>query len=75
MAVAVTNDLIKTLASANGLNFPEERLDRIRKQYESFLQQLARIDAFILAREAEPETIFTLATEEPVADSTRDSKR
>jgi hypothetical protein len=60
MAISVTNDLIRDLALANGLHFPEERLDRIRKQYEIFLQALERIDTFNLAREAEPETVFSL---------------
>ena len=60
MAISVTNDFIKMLALANGLNIPDERLERVRKQYEGYLQQLERINALELDREAEPATASTL---------------
>jgi hypothetical protein len=59
-ASGVTKELIKALASANGVDLPEERLDAVLQQYVTFLQTLARLDTLPLAREAEPEHIFTL---------------
>ncbi len=74
MAVTVTNDIIRALAVANGLRIPEERLERVRKQYEMYLEQLQRLDAFELDRGAEPAVVFTLATLE-AADSAPERER
>lgn len=69
----ITKETIKTLAVANGLNIPDERLERVLKQYQSFQQALGRVDAFPLPMEAEPQTIFTL-TPEAQTDSARGKK-
>lgn len=50
----LTNEFIRTLAAANGITIPEERLDLVRRQYEGFLRNLAELDTLPLAREAEP---------------------
>ena len=50
----LTNELIRTLAAANGITIPDERLELVRRQYESFLRALAEIDTLRLGREAEP---------------------
>jgi len=57
----ITKDTIKALAIANGLDIPDARLDRVLKQYRSFMEALARVDAFKLPMEAEPQITFTLA--------------
>ena len=75
MAVTVSNEMIKLLALANGLNLPDSRLDSVRRQYESYLQQLERLDAFELDRGAEPATTFTLAREESVSETLPPTKR
>jgi hypothetical protein len=63
----MTRDTIRTLAAANGLTIPEERLDLVLEQYQSFLRTLAQIDTLDLPRETEPATTFGL----PGPDSTR----
>ena len=58
--VGVTKELIRALALANGVNLPEERLDAVLRQYQSYLRTLAQMDSLPLTREAEPEIIFSL---------------
>jgi len=60
MANEVTKDTIKTLAQANGLPLPDERLERVLHQYQNFMRLIGRLDAYELKMEEEPETIFTL---------------
>lgn len=50
----LTNESIRTLAAANGLTIPEQRLDLVRRQYEGFLRTLAELNTLPLPREAEP---------------------
>ena len=60
----VTTELIRSLALANGLNIPEDRLEIVLEQYKAFLESVARLNAFPLDREAEPATTFSLAQED-----------
>jgi Asp-tRNA(Asn)/Glu-tRNA(Gln) amidotransferase C subunit len=53
-----TKELIRTLAEANGLAIPEERLELVLRQYESFLRSLDQINTLPLPLEAEPAIIF-----------------
>ena len=50
----LTDDFIKTLAAANGLTIPNERLALVRRQYAGFLRALAEIETLQLPRETEP---------------------
>jgi hypothetical protein len=56
----ITKELLKSLAQGNGVNVPDERLDAVLKQYQSYLEILARLDSLPLSREAEPEIIYSL---------------
>ena len=58
-AGGITKELLRTLALAQGVNLPEERLDAVLRQYQNYLQSLARMDSLPLPREAEPEILFT----------------
>lgn len=70
----VSTETLKSLALANGLNIPDARLERVLKQYQIFLQLLARLDAFDLQREAEPQTVFTLLPQLPQEPARRNTK-
>jgi hypothetical protein len=61
MPEAVTKEFIRTLAAANGLTIPEERLELVLRQYESFLRTLEEINSVLLAREAEPAIVYSLS--------------
>ena len=50
---------IKALAEANGINFPDDRLDLILRQYQGFLRTLEEIDKATFARETEPAITFS----------------
>jgi hypothetical protein len=65
--MAVDRDLIRTLAEANGLNIPEDRLDVVLRQYQSFLRTLEQIDSVPLPKETEPAILFTLAVNGPAS--------
>jgi hypothetical protein len=56
----ITREFIKTLAGANGLTIPEERLEVVQRQYESFLRTLVEIQQLELPRETEPSILYTL---------------
>ena len=56
----VTKETVKALAAANGVDIPDERIDAVFKQYQDYLKILARLDSLPLAREAEPEIIYSL---------------
>ena len=58
-AGGITREFIRTLALTQGVTLPENRLDAVLKQYQSFLQSLARMESLPLPREAEPEILFT----------------
>lgn len=58
-AVGITKELLRALALVQGVNLPEERLDAVLRQYQSYLQSLGRLDSLPLPREAEPEITFT----------------
>ena len=48
--MAVDQTFIKNLSEANGLTIPEERLDVVLRQYQSFLRSIERIDAVRLEK-------------------------
>ena len=52
----LSDDFIRTLAAANGLRIPDERLELVRRQYAGFLRTLTELDALPLTREADPAT-------------------
>jgi hypothetical protein len=56
----ITKEFIRTLAAANGLTIPEERLDVVQRQYESYLRALEDIQQLELPRETEPAILYTL---------------
>jgi hypothetical protein len=59
--MAVDRELIKTLAEANGLSIPDERLDMVLRQYQGFLRTLAEIDAVPMEKEVEPAITYSNA--------------
>jgi len=56
----MTKDFVKTLAAANGLAIPDDRLEVVQRQYESFLRTLDEIQQLELPRETEPSILYTL---------------
>ena len=56
----VTKEMLKSLASANGVDLPDERLDAVLKQYKDYLKTLEKLDSLPLSREAEPEINYGL---------------
>jgi hypothetical protein len=56
----ITKEFIRTLAAANGLTIPEERLEVVQRQYENYLRALAEIQQLELERETEPSILYTL---------------
>jgi hypothetical protein len=56
----ISKDFIRTLAAANGLTIPDERLDVVQRQYENFLRTLEEIRQLDLPREIEPAILYTL---------------
>jgi hypothetical protein len=56
----ITKDFIRTLAAANGLTIPDERLDVVQRQYENYLRTLGEIQSLDLPRETEPSILYTL---------------
>jgi len=65
MPNTVTNETIRDLARANGLEIPQERLEAVRKDYESFLLLIERLDSFPLETATEPAITFSPVTELP----------
>ncbi|MCA1559782.1 MAG: hypothetical protein LC804_05795 [Acidobacteria bacterium] len=49
-----TTDFVRTLAAANGIQIPEERLELVRRQYDSFMRTLEEINSPPLPPESEP---------------------
>jgi Asp-tRNA(Asn)/Glu-tRNA(Gln) amidotransferase C subunit len=56
----ITKEFIRTLAAANGLTIPEERLEAVQRQYESYLRALDELQQLELPRETEPSILYTL---------------
>jgi hypothetical protein len=56
----ITNEFIQTLAAANGLQLPQERLELIRAQYARYVDTLKELNALPLPREAEPAIVYEL---------------
>jgi len=56
----ITKDFVRSLAAANGLTIPEDRLDLVKRQYESFLRTLDDIQRLEVPRETEPSILYTL---------------
>jgi len=67
MPEAVTKEFIQSLAAANGLTIPEERLELVLRQYESFMRTLGEINSLPLPREAEPAIVYSLQQQPPAA--------
>ena len=63
MADVVDKAFIQTLAEANGIAIPEERLEGVLKQYQTYLELLNRLDSLPLDMGAEPSATFALPTE------------
>ena len=59
---AVNAAMVRALAEANGISIPDDRLDIVLKQYQTYLELLSHIDTFLLSREAEPAVKFELPT-------------
>jgi len=59
---AVNAAMVRALAEANGISIPDDRLDIVLKQYQTYLALLSHIDTFLLSREAEPSVKFELPT-------------
>ena len=59
----ITKEMLKSLAAANGVDLPNERLDAVLKQYQEYLKTLEKLDSLPLSREAEPEIIYSLRAE------------
>ena len=68
----VTREFIRTLAAANGIAIPDERLDLVRLQYQGFIRGLAEINALPLPRETEPSITYALVP--PVVPSSASTK-
>lgn len=68
----ITREFIRTLAAANGITIAEERLEAVRRQYESFMRTVMAIDAVPRTPETEPASIFALM---PPATPSRDGGR
>ncbi|HEY3227736.1 MAG TPA: hypothetical protein VGJ87_00865 [Roseiflexaceae bacterium] len=58
----LNREFIRALAQANGLVFPEERLEIVLRQYRNFLASLARLDSLKLDMAAEPDLVFSLVS-------------
>ena len=56
----ITKDFVRSLAAANGLTIPEDRLDLVKRQYEGFLRTLDDIQRLDVPRETEPSILYTL---------------
>lgn len=50
----VTGQFIRTLAAANGIMLPEERVELVRRQYERLMESVTLIDTLQIPTEAEP---------------------
>jgi hypothetical protein len=57
----VTGEFIRTLAAANGIQLPEERIELVRRQYENLMRSLAVINTLPITRETEPAIGHSLA--------------
>jgi hypothetical protein len=68
----ITTQFVRTLAAANGLQIPEERLELVRAQYETFIKTLEEINGLSLPRETEPAILFSLMP--PVAGRTESER-
>jgi hypothetical protein len=58
-AGSITKEVLRTLALAQGVNLPEQRLDAVLRQYQAYLAGLARMESLPLPREAEPDILFS----------------
>jgi hypothetical protein len=50
----VTGAFIVTLASANGIDLPEERVELVRREYENLMRSVAILDGLSIAAGTEP---------------------
>ena len=63
-----TKDFIRTLAAANGIQIPEERLELVLRQYDGFMRTLEQINSLTLPAETEPAFVFALPPATPATD-------
>lgn len=63
-----TKDFIRTLAAANGITIPDERLEPVLRQYDSFMRTLEQINSLTLPAETEPAVVFALSPTAPATD-------
>jgi len=56
----ITKEVLKSLAQLQGVDIPNERLDAVFKQYQSYIETLEQLDSLPLARESEPEITYSL---------------
>jgi hypothetical protein len=63
--MAVDQDFIRNLAEANGLTIPEERLEVVLRQYQSFLRTIERMDSVPVEKEVEPAVDYSLESIAP----------
>ena len=57
----ISGDFVKTLASANGIELPDERVELVRREYENLMRSVAILDGLSVPRETEPAIGQTLA--------------
>ena len=50
----VSGAFITTLASANGIDLPEERVELVRREYENLMRSLAILDGLSIPGGTEP---------------------
>jgi hypothetical protein len=69
-----TKDFVRTLAAVNGIEIPEERLEPVLRQYESFMRTLEEINSLSLPAEIEPAFSFSLRSQAAIAPAFRQGK-
>jgi hypothetical protein len=65
--MAVDQDFIRNLAEANGLTIPEERLEVVLRQYQSFLRTIERMDSVPVEKEVEPAIDYSFESIAPTS--------
>ena len=71
MQETLSKEFIRTLAAANGLTIPEERLELVLRQYEGFLRTLREINSLSIPMETEPAFACSLPSQPPPAPAAR----
>jgi hypothetical protein len=50
----VTGEFVKQLAALNGIDLPDERVELVRREYETLMRSVAVLAALPMPRESEP---------------------